>query len=73
MVVAFAKDHASSSNLDQSELERQVRAGDLSAVLQEYENDIKKPGKNSWDYQTVLLIAQCYFLYTQFAHWLVAP
>lgn len=53
MVVAFAKDHASASNLDQFELERQVRAGDLSSVLQEYETDIKTPGKNSWYYQTV--------------------
>ena len=46
MVVAFAKDHVNNADLDQIELERQVRAGDLSAVLQEYENDIKKPGKH---------------------------
>ena len=45
MVVAFAQDHSNSSNLDSTILEGQVRAGDLSAVLQEYENDIKKPGK----------------------------
>ena len=45
MVVAFAEDHANLSHLVKEEIERQVRAGDLSAVLQEYESDIKKPGK----------------------------
>lgn len=42
MVIDFAADH--SSSLPTEELESQVRMGDISSVLEEYENSIRKPG-----------------------------
>ena len=43
MVISFAKDYSKGADL--SLIEQQVKAGDMTAVLLEYENDLKTPSK----------------------------
>jgi nuclear-control-of-ATPase protein 2 len=43
MVIDFANDN--NPSIDASEISRQIRSGDMTIVLQEYEKEIKSPGK----------------------------
>lgn len=42
MVVSLAKEN--SQNIDVESIAAQVRSGDLTLILQEYEREIKSPG-----------------------------